>query len=322
MTRTGRVARTSPLGGARDERPRRRQRGATLAEFLIVAPVLLGIGGGTLQTGLLYHGRTTLNYAAFEAARAGATRHASVEAMRAELGTRLAPLEGGTGSAASAAAAIARSKAAVASPYTRIRVLNPTLEAFEAWGVTSAESGRRVIPNSHLGLGGRPGPSVRAGVSLQDANLLKIEVTHGMRLDVPVVGTVLAGAMRRIDPEHAAWYDAGLFPLRSVATVRMQSEAWMNESVGAAAAPAPGGTEFTGQASLADVRAPGGPLGGGDVATGPTDGGAGGWCGPGSPPLDLSLPVVPTESCAAAGPDHFGAPSTPVASSPIGGVGC
>ena len=320
----GRRAPPRPRALRRRRAPRRRQRGASAAEFLIAAPVLLGIGGGTVQTGLLYHGKTTLNYATFEAARAGAVHHARVDAMREELGTRLAPLQGGDGSAAGAVAAIARSKAAVESPLTRIRILNPTVEAFERWGVTSVESGRRVIPNSHLRLREDPLGDVRAGVSLQDANLLKIEVVHGMELAVPVVGDLLTSAMRHIDPEHAPWYDAGLFPLRSVATVRMQSEAWMDEIVTAAAAPAPGGTEFSGEISPAISEAPGGPAGDGtDGGAGPTAGGGGagdGACGPG---LDLSLPVISGASCEVASP-AFGpaAGHEPGVSSPIASPGC
>ena len=44
--------------------------------------MLLGIGGGTVQTGLAYHGKTVLNYATFEAARTGAVQHALVDRMR------------------------------------------------------------------------------------------------------------------------------------------------------------------------------------------------------------------------------------------------
>lgn len=289
---SGRPAlRAGPRAAARVPGPdgAKRQRGATLVEFLAVAPIVLGIGGGTLQTGLLYHGKTTLNYATFEAARAGATHHARVAPMLDELGLRLAPLEGGTGELASAAAAIVKSKLAVRGPYTRIRVLNPTAEAFALWGETSVESGRRVIPNSHLR---HRDDGTRAQVSLQDANLLKIEVVHGVELKVPLVGGLLAAAMTRIDPENAAFYRDNRFPLTSVATVRMQSEAWGNDILLAAAAPAGGGGETVTDASS--------PVAGGAttphdaMAGGTTGGGAGGGGGlcDGSPPLDAFLPTL------------------------------
>ena len=220
-----------------------RQRGATLAEFVVVAPVLLGIGGGTVQAGLAYHGKTVLNYATFEAARAGAVRHALVAPMERELGTRLAPLVGGDGTVLAATAAIARSRASLGASLTKVEILNPTAAAFEAWKVTSKESGREVIPNSHLGH--RRGEAPRAGVTLQDANLLKIRVTHGFDLKVPLVGRLLTEALAQVDrdPGRLAYYEAGLLPLTSVATVRMQSEVW-GDDVAAPAASAPGGAAF------------------------------------------------------------------------------
>ena len=220
----------------------RRQRGATLAEFVLVAPVLLGIGGGTVQAGLAYHGKTVLNYATFEAARAGAVRHALVEPMRRELGLRLAPLQGGDGTVGRAAAAVAKSRASLGDSETTVEILNPTPEAFDAWSVTSKESGREVIPNSHLAH--RRDEGTKAGVTLQDANLLKIRVTHGFDLKVPVVGEILIAGLQAIDPDpdRRRYYDRGLLPLSSVATVRMQSEVWGDDIVPAETAP--GGAAF------------------------------------------------------------------------------
>ena len=43
-----------------------RQNGASMTEFLIAAPLVLIIGMTSLQAALLYHGKTTLNYATFE----------------------------------------------------------------------------------------------------------------------------------------------------------------------------------------------------------------------------------------------------------------
>lgn len=316
------------------------QRGATLAEFLVVAPVLLAIGGGTLQTGLLYHGKTTLNYAAFEAARAGAVHHARIGPMREELGTRLAPLQGGTGERASALAAIAKSRRAVDDPvtgrFTRIEIRNPTVEAFDGWAVTSVETGRRVIPNSHLRLRDADGGTeIRAGVSLKDANLLRIEVTHGVELKVPFVGWLVGEAMERLDPGHADYYRAGLFPLTSVATVRMQSEAWADDIVAAAAAPSGGASsESFGDASdsrVADGGTHGGPMGGGAGSGAGGDGlggeggiaGGGELCGDGLPPADTALPLVSANSCEAATPFTGGAGDGLPSSGPVSlGGGC
>jgi len=223
-----------------------RQRGASMAEFITIAPILMLIGLGTVQAGLVYHGKTTLNYATFEAARAGATRHAQPGPMRRELGARLGAIYGGDGSTEMVANAIARSMIELESPVnldgslappTRLEILNPTIEAFDAWGKPSLEhDNRTVIPNSHLRHQNASAGAGTPGLTLRDANLLKIEVTHGFELKVPLVSKLLTGALTIIDPENALFYASGRLPIKSVATVRMQSEAW-KESIELANAP-------------------------------------------------------------------------------------
>lgn len=212
------------------------QEGASLVEFIIVAPVIFIMGLGTLQAGLLYHNKSILNYATYEAARVGSTRHAQHKPMRRELGIRLAPIIGGDGSLKKAAIAMARTSTDVESvigltgdlgPPTMLNILSPDEAAFANWGKPSLEYvNRLVIPNSHLR---HQGSEVRGGLSLQDANLLKIEVVHGVELKVPIVGPMLAGMMLQLIPDddpHRLYYLSGKFPLKSTATIRMQSEAW------------------------------------------------------------------------------------------------
>lgn len=213
------------------------QTGASLTEFILAAPVVLLVGMTTVQAALIYHGKTTLNYATFEAARTGAVNHAQLSTMRQELGMRLAPLQGGDGSHQQAMRAIAKSSLDVQDTLnTRIRVLNPTVAAFEDWGVNSRVSEQLVIPNSHLQHRDHAVGSV-SGLSLRDANLLKIEVTHGLDMVVPVVGAMIAKAMALIDSERSFFYAQNKFPLTAVATVRMQSEAWENEIISASVPP-------------------------------------------------------------------------------------
>ena len=212
--------------------------GASIAEFLAVAPVMLLLGMGLIQMGLIYHGKTIVNYATFEAARVGAVNHAQVEPMKTELGMRLAPLIGGDGSEGKAMTAITRSLAAMAVPgNTRLRLMHPTTEAFDDWGIDSPEAGAKgAIPNSHLRHHDpeRVAVGPTSLVTLQDANLLKIEVTHGLDLKVPIINKFLSGAMMELDPENSPFYANGKFPITSVATVRMQSEAWKSAAVTAA----------------------------------------------------------------------------------------
>ncbi|MCU7943900.1 MAG: pilus assembly protein, partial [Candidatus Thiodiazotropha sp. (ex Cardiolucina cf. quadrata)] len=84
------------------------QCGAAMTELLVSLPALLLIGLGGLQTALLFDAKIIVNSATFEAVRKGAVNHAQSDAMRRELGLRLAPLFGGDGSAEKALSAITR----------------------------------------------------------------------------------------------------------------------------------------------------------------------------------------------------------------------
>ena len=209
------------------------QKGASLTEMVVVSPALLFFGLSTVQAGLVYHGKTTVNYATFEAARSGAVNHGQVSVMRKELGLRLAPLEGGDGSTERAASAIAQSVLKAANPVnTRLKIISPSIEAFEDWKITDDE-GREVIPNSHLRHihGEMAAAGSASGMTLRDANLLKVEVTHGFELKVPFVNRLVSRAMLELDqnPANATFYAQNMLPIKSVATVRMQSELWKDE---------------------------------------------------------------------------------------------
>lgn len=56
--------------------PMRPIAGATLVEFIVIAPTLLMILLGLMQYATLFHAKSNLNYATFEAARAGSVNHA------------------------------------------------------------------------------------------------------------------------------------------------------------------------------------------------------------------------------------------------------
>lgn len=201
-----------------------RQAGASLVEFSIVALSVIIVGLFALQIGLLYHAKTTLNYATFEAGRVGAVNNANLRSMRTELGMRLAPLEGGDGTRGEALAAIAFSSVRVLDPLnTKIKVLNPTADAFRDWAVQDPRTGKRFIPVSQLRHQSNE-VGKHSGLTLRDANLLKLQVKHGVDLDVPVVGKMMTKAMFWLDADNAVFYLRNKWPLTSVVTVRMQSD--------------------------------------------------------------------------------------------------
>jgi len=224
-----------------DNKPKNQRRnmnsecGASMVEFLVVAPVLIFLGMGVVQMGLVYHARNVLDYATFEAARTGAVHQADTGEMRKELAYRLGAIFRGDGSDASVRTAVQNAIVAVNDPLrTQVRIINPTAAAFEDFGVPDPLTGETVLPNSHLQHRSTD-VGVRSGVTLQDANLLKIEVTHGYELKfpwfdikLPGVDFVLKELMSIADPTNAQFYLRGQIPMSAVATVRMQSMAKVN----------------------------------------------------------------------------------------------
>jgi Flp pilus assembly protein TadG len=63
-----------------------------MVEFLIVLPVMLLLVLGILQFSFIYQAKTTLNYAAFETARAGSLHNADMGAMQIAFSSYMAPL--------------------------------------------------------------------------------------------------------------------------------------------------------------------------------------------------------------------------------------
>ncbi|HHC72923.1 MAG TPA: pilus assembly protein [Thiotrichales bacterium] len=201
------------------------QRGAALAETVVVMPVLLVLVLGAVQWALIYEAKSTLNYAAFMAARAGAADHATPNSMRLALAKGLLPLYAPESSLTSLPGRMIEVGKDVAL-FSRIRILNPTREAFEDFGI---EPGREEIPSDHLYLADTS-PGARSGVSIQDANLLKIEVIYGYELKVPFVNRVIVAAFSWLttDPLTRFYLQAGRLPILATVTVRMQTPARNN----------------------------------------------------------------------------------------------
>lgn len=221
---------------------RQDQDGSTMVEFILVIPVLLFMGMGLMQFALIYHAKSVLNYATFEAARTGAVNNAQIEVMRKELGYRLAPIYGGDGSLKMGAMALTRSMVAVNDvTATKIKIVNPTSGSFAAHGIDDTVVDRHgdshstlVIPNSHLRFN-NDGPK-SDGLNIKEANLLQIEVTFGYQMRLPIIDMKLPGVhwiMRNLmisdDDDNWMYYSRGMLPIKSTATVRMQSDAWEHQ---------------------------------------------------------------------------------------------
>lgn len=209
----------------------RRQRGAVLAETVVVLPVLALLGLSVMQWAFIYEAKSALNHATFMATRAGTTNQADPAAIRLELARSLAPLYSPDRNLAGLLRARARAAADIALS-ARLRILNPTREAFDDFGVDSQRDGVREIPFERLHVADtRVGPA--SGVNIQDANLLKLEVVYGYELKVPFAGPVIAtlASWFNRDPYARTLLARGRLPILATATVRMQSAARENDLV-------------------------------------------------------------------------------------------
>jgi len=205
---------------ARMERGRfcRHNKGQSMAEFVIAAPTLLLLLLSAIQFGLIYQAKVTLNHAAFQVARTGSLSGGDPGEMKKSLVIWLTPLftfdssPGGI----QKAAGIAQGEV---DNYSKIVRVSPPDSVFGDFA-----SGGKSLPNSALVY--RPTrQGSQSGLSVQDANLLKIKVVYCQKLIVPLVGVVIH--------KLAAGQDGGsglcsrpnenYLPLVSSAVMRMQT---------------------------------------------------------------------------------------------------
>jgi len=223
------------------DRPRpAAQRGQSLPEFLIVVPVFLFLLLLIFQLVLIYRAKTTLDYAALEAARMGAVNGAKIGEMNKALARGLTPLYATEGDLAGVVEAYAKARADLLL-NAKVSIISPTRQAWNDFAEPQY-NGQRALPSDNLAFRDRtPGSS---GVNVQDANLLKIRVQYDYPLIVPFVDLVLRGDSEFVKSDgffDSANVDMKLpilsgpvmgnhyrIPLESYAIVRMQSPIYSN----------------------------------------------------------------------------------------------
>ncbi len=202
-----------------------------MVEFHIVALfALMPLCLGTLQMALLMVENHHLDHAAFLAARHGAVKHGDLsEVKRAfaqavtvlfvESGT---PLDRGNVLPRVAAAALCRCN----RRYRSLRQGAPAGARSDARAdFAIRRDGQQVIPNDALESRSMA-PGRRSGISLQQANVLRIEISYCRPLIVPFAGPLLLGTLRLLDNDlwHQRCYAAGRVPVRSEGVAPMQSD--------------------------------------------------------------------------------------------------
>lgn len=222
--------------------------GATMVEFVVVAPTLLLVILGMMQYATLFHAKSNLNYAAYEAARAGSVESADPVAIRTAFIRAMTGYYGGGTTNAQLAQAYARAAADIGAGAARIEILSPTRESFDDYAspalAAKLKISGRVIPNTNLAFlkcpydnpGCSNDPANNAsGQTLLDANLLKLRITYGIpeSKQMPFVGrfyTYALSVLNNSDPDayRKSLVDLGRIPVVVHTTIRMQTPAIEN----------------------------------------------------------------------------------------------
>ena len=197
-----------------------KQNGQAMTEFIIIAFVLLLLTLGLVQLIFVYQTKTNLNYATFEATRAGTLANASPESIKSGFARGMAPskIRVGGNPNESSTDQITRSQGLAnaylqaydeITDYVLIQRINPTTTLFtqgSGWGKAIPQweieqkdlQGKATlyIPNEHLLY--KSSDAKQSGVTIQDANLLKLRITYCMELIVPFANIVFENAYKLI----------------------------------------------------------------------------------------------------------------------------
>jgi outer membrane protein OmpA-like peptidoglycan-associated protein/uncharacterized membrane protein (UPF0127 family) len=209
-----------------------RPRGAAMIEFVVVGPIITLLGLAILQYGMLFFAKNQINHAAFMAARAGAMGHASLASAQIAYERALIPLYGGGINNDDLKESLKKAQDDIAA-NVRIELLNPTKESFDDWNDPALRNtvggGKRVIPNSGLVFKSPDEVKPNSGQNIQDANLIKLRITHGYEPKVPLLKLIYTRFLKWLDTGSDSFYtqlvNQGRIPVVSHVTMQMQSDA-------------------------------------------------------------------------------------------------
>lgn len=183
--------------------------GQAMVEYLIILPVLLMLVLGGIQFALLYQIKSTLNYAAFMGARQGALQNANILLIKDGVAAGMTPLFTFSPDILGLLKGRSIAMIEIFNPLTtRVEVLSPTSRAADDFAIDDPDDERkRIIPNDNLMY--RCGNEEQApcdqpvgensGLTIQDANLLKIRVTYCAKLVVPLANVTIYSLINGIE---------------------------------------------------------------------------------------------------------------------------
>ena len=200
-----------------------------MIEFAVVGPIVTLLGLAILQYGMMFFAKNQMNHAAFMAARAGSTGNAKLDAVVKAYKRALVPLYGGGLNAAELAVSYAKAEGDV-DASAKIELLNPTKESFTDFNDASLQQkyGARAIPNGGQAYKSPTDIGANSGQSIQDANLIKLRITHGYEPKVLLVKQIYTTYLKWMDTHtdafHTALVEAGRVPIVTNVTLQMQSD--------------------------------------------------------------------------------------------------
>jgi hypothetical protein len=185
---------------------------------------------------MLFFARNQMNYAGFMAARAGSMGNAKLGAVQTAYTRALIPMYGGGRNETELAKAYGKAVADVGAS-AQIELLNPTKESFDDWNDSDLENryGARAIPNGGLAFRDPGNVKSNSGQNVQDANIIKLRITHGYAPKVPLMGLIYTKYLQWLDPKtdafHTQLVNAGRIPVVTNVTLQMQSDAIEDSNV-------------------------------------------------------------------------------------------
>lgn len=222
-------------------------KGASLTEFVIITPIAILFVLASVQAGLIYMAKSTLNNAVFMAARHGANNNASESAIKDSLAKGLIPFyidAFNKPDVGSMGMAYGKAKVALANPlnFNKVEIISPSTAMYDVYGINSPTG--RYIPNDNLEYrDASPRASADGQISIRDANILKIKVTYAYDIDkIPLMATLFRRVMctgfldqgsivawsakgAAYDASNCKYYLNKKLPIVVYATVQMQSNA-------------------------------------------------------------------------------------------------
>ncbi len=199
-----------------------------MVESLIALPVIILLLMGAVEWARIYEAKVTADHAVTVAARTGSFNNASPASLYRGLAKGLLPYYApGEGQWQNTLTKVSQQLAR----DSQVRVLNPTREAFQDFGIS--DGGITYLPNDELH---RQSTSLgnNSGLNIQDANLLKVEVTWGLPLRMPVISDLITNFGEVFLASNAfekQLYARGQLPITSSTALRMQSPVILGDHI-------------------------------------------------------------------------------------------